>query len=301
MTWRIIHITNVDKLSLNTNNLQIKKVDTEVTIPLGDIYALIIEDLKISLTTRLLVELSYYNILVLFCNQKHLPECILTPVSGHFNQYAQTSKQLEWNENRKDKLWELLIKQKIHNHNYILKNNGAEAVRISKMNDLAESVYLQDVENIEGQAARYFYNTFYTDFTRDNDELIENAVLNYGFSILHSAIARTIVAKGLIPAIGVHHVGARNHFNLASDLIEPFRPLVDLLQITDPPPEGYLTREYRIKLINLMHARVTIDNKRHTVIRAIEIMVQSIIDYFEDGKEEKLKLPTLDNYEFYEL
>lgn len=301
MTWRIIHVTDIDKLSLNTNNLQVKKLDTEVTIPLGDIYALIIEDLTISMTTRLLVELSNYNILVLLCNQKHLPECVLTPVSGHFNQYSQTSKQLEWSTNRKNILWEQLMRQKIINHNFILKHMKVETHRIEKMNQLAEVVYQQDFENVEGQAARFFYNTFYSDFTRDNEELIENSVLNYGFSILNSAVARTVVAKGLIPSIGIHHIGGRNHFNLASDLIEPFRPLVDLMQITSPPEEGFLTREYRIKLINLMHARVTIDNKKHTVIRAIEIMIQSVIDYFDTGKIEDLKLPTLDNFEFYEL
>ena len=131
------------------------------------------------------------------------------------------------------------------------------------------------------------------------DFLVENMVLDFGYTILNSAIARTIVAKGLIPALGIHHIGARNHFNLASDIIEVFRPLVDLYLLKHPPKVEYMTREYRLELINLLHARVQIDGKQHTVIRAIEIMVQSIIEYFRTGRYKTLKLPNIKQYSFY--
>ena len=176
----------------------------------------------------------------------------------------------------------------------------ADRHRISKMLTLADVIELNDEKNIEAQAARYFFNTFFEDFNRDNDMLVENGVLNYGYTILNAAIARTIVAKGLLPAIGIHHIGARNHFNLASDLIEPFRSLVDLYLLKNPPEE-FMTREYRLNLINLMHARVEIDGKMQTVIRAIEVMIQSIIDYFRTSDEKVLKFPSLKRYEFYEL
>ncbi|MCF7593831.1 MULTISPECIES: type II CRISPR-associated endonuclease Cas1 [Staphylococcus] len=300
MSWRIVYVSDVNHMSLNLNSLKIMKGDLETKIPLSDIFALVIEDLTTTITARLLVELSDYNILVIFCNQKHLPECTLQPVSGHFNQYTQMKEQLKWDEARKSELWKIIIENKIQNQIECMKYLSIQSERVDKMIELKNSVTLFDRNNIEGQAAKYYFNSFFEDFTRDNEEIIENAVLNYGYTILNSAIARTIVAKGLIPAIGIHHIGGRNHFNLASDLIEPFRPIVDLFLLKHPP-QDFLTKEYRVKIINLLHARIEIDGKMQTVIRAIEIMIQSIIDYFKDGQLDRVKFPKLSKYSFYEL
>lgn len=300
MSWRIVYVSDVNHMSLNLNSLKIMKGDLETKIPLSDIFALVIEDLTTTITARLLVELSDYNILVIFCNQKHLPECTLQPVSGHFNQYTQMKEQLKWDEARKSELWKIIIENKIQNQIECMKYLSIQSDRVDKMIELKNSVTLFDRNNIEGQAAKYYFNSFFEDFTRDNEEIIENAVLNYGYTILNSAIARTIVAKGLIPAIGIHHIGGRNHFNLASDLIEPFRPIVDLFLLKHPP-QDFLTKEYRVKIINLLHARIEIDGKMQTVIRAIEIMIQSIIDYFKDGQLDRVKFPKLSKYSFDEL
>ena len=300
MSWRIVYASDVSKMSLNLNSLKVTKGDMEVKIPLSDIFAVVIEDLTVTLTARLLVELSDYNILVILCNQKHLPECMLQPISGHFSQYGQMKEQLSWEQAQKDELWKRLVQQKIGNQIECMRHVQVDPIRIEKMQQLQASVKLFDRENIEGQAAKYYFNSFFTEFTRDNDDLLENAVLNYGYTILNSAIARTIVAKGLIPAIGVHHIGGRNHFNLASDLIEPFRPLVDLFLLKHPP-EDFMTKSYRLNLVNLLHARIEIDGKMQTVIRAIDIMIQSMIEYFREGRIDLLKFPNLYKYEFYEL
>ncbi|PTJ02024.1 type II CRISPR-associated endonuclease Cas1 [Staphylococcus simulans] len=300
MAWRIVYLSEVDKLALNLNNLKIAKGDLEVKIPFCDIFAIVIEDLTTTITSRLMIELSKYNILVVFCNQQHLPECMVHPINGHFNQYGQMKEQLQWSEQNKGELWKHILVQKIQNQIQCMKHVGVLDERIIKMKQLQTLVTSRDVMNIEGQAAKYYFNTFFEDFRRDDEFLIENMVLNFGYTILNSAIARTIVAKGLIPALGIHHIGARNHFNLASDIIEVFRPLVDLYLLKHPPEEEYMTKAYRLKLVNLMHARVQIDGKQHTVIRAIEIMVQSIIEYFRTGRYETLKLPNIKQYSFYE-
>lgn len=300
LSWRIVYVSEVDKLTLNINSLKVAKGDLEVKVPLGDIFAIVIEDLTVSLTARLITELSQYNILVIFCNQKHLPECVMHPINGHYSQYGQMKSQLNWDEKGKGILWRNIIKRKILNQLECMKYMQVENFRLEKMKTYSNSVSLFDRENIEGQAARYYFNSFFDEFNRDNEDLIENAVLNYGYAILNAAIARTIVAKGLIPAIGIHHVGERNHFNLASDLIEPLRPLVDLYLLKNPP-ECFMTKEYRLELVNILHARVLIDGKMQTVIRAIGIMIQSVIDYFDTGDENKIKLPSLIKYKFYEL
>ncbi|WP_017187713.1 type II CRISPR-associated endonuclease Cas1 [Alkalibacillus haloalkaliphilus] len=301
MGWRVVHVSQVDQLSLHLDNLRVYQGDLDVKVPLNDIFALVIEDLSCKLSTRLMVELSKNNILVLLCNQQYLPECIIQPVSGHYGQYKQMMKQLNWTDEMKNLMWQAIIRKKVHNQMQVMLKNLVELHRVEKMQDLKSYISPGDEHNIEGQAARIYFNSFFGhDYRRDNDDYVENAALNYGYSILHSAIARTIVAKGLIPGLGIHHIGHRNPHNLASDLIEPYRPIVDHFVIKKPP-EGYLTKEYRIELINLLHAKIQVNNQSQTVIRSIELFINSLFDAFETGKSEKLKLPNIEKLSFHEL
>ncbi|WP_062197342.1 type II CRISPR-associated endonuclease Cas1 [Massilibacterium senegalense] len=301
MSWRIIYASEVDKLSLHLHSLKVKKGDLEIKIPLSDIFAVVVEDLTANLTTRLLVELSRNNILVILCNQQHLPECIIQPVSGHFGQYKQMVKQLSWEEDLKGTAWQSIIRYKIKNQIECMKKIGTSNHRLDKMVELGKNITINDQTNIEGQAARIYFNSIFDgDFVRSNPNLVENAALNYGYAIFNAAIARTIVAKGLIPALGIYHKGERNHFNLASDIIEPFRPIVDYF-VSSKPPEIFLTKDYRVKLINLLHTKILIDGKQQTVIRAIEIMIQSLFEFFETGGKQQIKMPSLMKIKFYEL
>ncbi len=161
MSWRIVYVSDVNHMSLNLNSLKIMKGDLETKIPLSDIFALVIEDLTTTITARLLVELSDYNILVIFCNQKHLPECTLQPVSGHFNQYTQMKEQLKWDEARKSELWKIIIENKIQNQIECMKYLSIQSDRVDKMIELKNSVTLFDRNNIEGQAAKYYFNSFF--------------------------------------------------------------------------------------------------------------------------------------------
>ncbi|WP_245911429.1 type II CRISPR-associated endonuclease Cas1 [Paraliobacillus ryukyuensis] len=298
--WRIIHISNVDQLSLQLDNLKVKKADDEVRVPLRDIFAIVIEDLTCKLTSRLMIELSKNNILVLLCNQKYLPECIVQPVSGHALQYRQMVKQLNWGTDLKADLWKKIIQKKILNQAEVMKRNDIEKNRVFKLKELATNVETEDKSNMEGQAARIYFNSFFDEnYTRSNPNYIENAALDYGYAIVHSAIARTVVAKGLISGLGIFHKGERNPHNLASDIIEPFRPIIDYF-VVKQPPEGYLSKDYRIQLINLLHAKVVINSKLQTLIRSIEICIDSFLEYFETGKSEKIQLPSLDKIVLYE-
>ncbi|GAA5417809.1 CRISPR-associated endonuclease Cas1 [Paraliobacillus ryukyuensis] len=300
MGWRIIHISNVDQLSLQLDNLKVKKADDEVRVPLRDIFAIVIEDLTCKLTSRLMIELSKNNILVLLCNQKYLPECIVQPVSGHALQYRQMVKQLNWGTDLKADLWKKIIQKKILNQAEVMKRNDIEKNRVFKLKELATNVETEDKSNMEGQAARIYFNSFFDEnYTRSNPNYIENAALDYGYAIVHSAIARTVVAKGLISGLGIFHKGERNPHNLASDIIEPFRPIIDYF-VVKQPPEGYLSKDYRIQLINLLHAKVVINSKLQTLIRSIEICIDSFLEYFETGKSEKIQLPSLDKIVLYE-
>ncbi|WP_096186943.1 type II CRISPR-associated endonuclease Cas1 [Evansella halocellulosilytica] len=302
MSWRVVHVTNVDQMSLHLDSLKVKRGDDELKIPLSDIFSIIIEDLTCKLTGRLIVELSKHNILVLLCGQEHLPETQLLPVSGHFGQHKRMRQQLKWSEDKKGVLWKKIVSQKIFNQVKVMERQKIEQPRINRLLNLMSEVEDFDYTNCEAQAAKIYFNSFFDDhFYRSNTQIIENAALNYGYSIFHAAIARTIVAKGLIPGIGIFHRGERNPFNLASDIIEPFRPIVDAF-VLERPPEEFLTKEYRLNLINLLHSRISIDGKLQTVIRAIDIFVGSIVDYFSAEKgDKKLKLPGTHKLVFHEL
>ncbi|GEL07761.1 type II CRISPR-associated endonuclease Cas1 [Salisediminibacterium halotolerans] len=302
MSWRVVHITNVEQMSLHLDSLKIKRGDEELKIPLADIFSVIIEDLTCKLTSRLMVELSKNNILVLICGQQHLPESQILPISGHFGQHKRMIQQLNWNEDQQAELWGKIIGQKIYNQARVMERNQIEQQRVNRMYNLISEIQPWDQENCEAQAARLYFNSFWEgEFSRNDPDKIENAALNYGYAIFHAALGRTITAKGLLPGLGIFHKGERNPFNLASDLIEPLRPIVDAF-VLDNPPEDYLTKEYRLQLINLLHARVMIDGKLQTVIRTIDIYLGSIIEYFDTGgKLEKLKIPNTHKMKLYEL
>ena len=302
MSWRIIHITNVEQMSLHQDSLKVKRGDDELKIPLGDIFSIIIEDLTAKMTGRLMVELSKKNILVLLCGQKHLPEAQLLPISGHFGQMKRIRQQINWDEEKKGDVWKTIIEKKIFNQIKVMTRVRVDQQRINMVLNLLSEVDHFDASNCEARAAKIYFNSLFEfDFNRGNDQLLENAALDYGYTILNSAIARTVAAKGLIPSIGIFHKGERNHYNLASDLIEPFRPVVDLF-VRESPPEDMLTYDYRMKLINLMHARILIDGKLQTMIRAIDVFTGSIIDYFDNKiKTDQIKLPDISRIAFHEL
>ncbi|QQK78954.1 type II CRISPR-associated endonuclease Cas1 [Salicibibacter cibi] len=299
MSWRVVHVTNVDQMSLHLDSLKVKRGDDELKIPLADIFSVVIEDLTCKLTGRLIVELSKHNILVLVCGQDHLPETQLLPVTGHFGQHKRMTRQLEWDDDKKGELWKKIVGQKIFNQTRIMERAKVEQPRINRLLNLLSEIEPFDRTNCEAQAAKIYFNSFFgEDYNRSNREIIENSALNYGYSILHSAIGRTILAKGLLPSIGIFHRGERNPFNLASDIIEPFRPIVDAYVIEQPPDE-FLTKQYRLNLINLLHSRISIDGKLQTVIRAIDIFVGSIIEYFDTGNQ--IKSPNAKKIAFHEL
>lgn len=300
MGWRIVHVSKIDQMSLQLDNLRLQRNDQDIKIPLRDIFALVIEDLTCKLTSRLMIELSKNNVLVLLCNQYYLPECVVQPVSGHASHYRQMMKQLEWSKELKQIAWQQVVMRKIENQSLIMRKNMIENTQCEKIESLINKVEVGDLSNQEGQAARLYFNSFFdNEFTRQDSDYIENAALNYGYAILNSAIARTIVAKGLISGLGIHHKGERNLNNLASDLIEPFRQIVDYFVIKNPPNE-YLTKEYRVDLINLLHAKVRIENKMQTVIRVIELTIDSLLRFFETGNPDKLQFPDVSKIVLYE-
>lgn len=199
---------------------------TTAQIHLSEIDIIILETTDITVTTMLLKRLTDENILVIFCDDKRLPSSNLQSYYGRHDSSLQLQKQINWTVEIKSQVWTYIVSEKILNQAQSLINNNflKKAVRLLKLQDGIEPF---DPTNREGHAARIYFNTLFGNkFSRKDDSVI-NTGLNYGYTLLMSMFAREIVKCGCLTQLGLKHANQFNNFNLASDFMEPFRPIID--------------------------------------------------------------------------
>lgn len=226
MGWRTVVVNAHAKLSYKNNHLLYKDAYKHEQIHLSEIDILILETTDILISTMLAKRLMDEKILVIFCDDKRLPVAQLMPYYGSHNTSLQLMKQLEWSEDRKAVVWTEIIAQKLINQATFLYRQEY-VTKSETLGKLCSELVYFDPNNREGHAARiYFHALFGAHFSRKDDTAI-NAGLDYGYTLLMSMFAREIVATGCVTQLGLKHVNQFNPFNLASDLMEAFRPLVD--------------------------------------------------------------------------
>lgn len=278
MSWRTIVISKRAKLDLQLGYMVVRS--EEVTkIVLSEISTILIESTAVSLTTGLLAELSKRKIKVIFCDEKRNPSSELVSYYGSHDTSNKVRKQIAWKQNTKEAVWTEIVTEKIRKQKEILEILGKEESEI--LSSYIKEITWNDGTNREGHAAKVYFNALFgLDFTRTEDNYI-NAGLNYGYSIILSAFTREIVANGYITQLGLFHDNMFNRFNLASDLMEPFRPLVDymVLQMTLVEFE----RIQKMELVNLMNKEVIINDRCELISNAIKIYCKSVFDALEDG------------------
>ncbi|MBC2238726.1 type II CRISPR-associated endonuclease Cas1 [Listeria innocua] len=226
MGWRTIVVNSHSKLSYKNQHLVFKSAYQQEMIHLSEIDVLLLETTDITLTTMLINCLVAENILILFCDDKRLPIGKLLPFYGRHDSSLQLSKQLEWDAELKAAVWTEIISQKILNQSVFLSmlNYDEKADSLIKLH---ETLAVFDPTNREGHAARIYFNQLFgNDFTREQENDV-NSGLNYGYTLLLSIFARELVKAGCMTQFGLKHANQFNDFNFASDLMEPFRPLVD--------------------------------------------------------------------------
>ena len=195
-------------------------------------------------------------------------------------------KQLEWTNDQKQYLHQQIVIHKIINQIdacYICKVDTFQD-NFARLNLYVEEVTLGDTTNKEGLSAKVYFSLMYGKQFRRFEEDVINGALNYGYAVLRSQISKTLIAKGLNTALGIFHRGPGNNFNLSDDIIEVFRPIIDIWvskNITADIEE--LTKEHRLGLIKATTGKVIINGKKQTIFNAISIMVDSIINYFDNG------------------
>lgn len=226
MGWRTVVVNTHSKLSYKNNHLVFKDAYRTELIHLSEVDILLLETTDIVLSTMLVKRLVDENVLVIFCDDKRLPTAQLMPFYGKHDSSLQLSRQIAWEEETKSLVWTTIIAQKILNQAYYLGEchffEKSQAIM-----DLYHGLEPFDPSNREGHAARIYFNTLFgNDFSREQDNAI-NAGLDYGYSLLLSMFAREVVLCGCVTQLGLKHANQFNQFNFASDIMEPFRPLID--------------------------------------------------------------------------
>ena len=286
MSWRTVVITGNAKLDYKMDYMVVRKSDMTTRIYIGEIGMLIIESTAISLTTMLLSELTKHKNKIVFCDEKHNPQSELIPYYGSHDTSAKVRMQTQWSKEVKENIWTEIVSEKIRKQSDHLKENDQE-VQADMLKQYVKEIELGDKTNREGHAAKVYFNALFgLDFSRSKECAI-NAALNYGYGILLSCFNREVIANGYITQLGLFHNNMFNQFNLASDLMEPFRILVDRIVVKNKPEK--FEREEKLDYIYMLEDEVLIDGKYQYVSNAIKIYCRSIFDALNENDVSLIK------------
>lgn len=276
MSWRVVVVSKRSKLDYKTGSLVVRSEGDEKRIFLDDISVLICETTAISITAYLLAELTERKIKVIFCDNKHNPASELIPMYGSYISSGRIREQVAWSEDAKAKIWQQITKYKIANQARVLRHAGRQDKELQLL-EYAKQVEPGDVTNREGHAAKVYFNSLFgVDFYRNSND-IRNAILNYGYTILLSCFNREIAASGYITQLGIWHDNAENPFNLGSDIMEPFRPIVDKFAY-DHSDFTVFEKKEKLQVVDLLNSKVKLDNTEQYLNNAIGIYARSVFN-----------------------
>jgi CRISPR-associated protein Cas1 len=273
MSWRTVVISRNAKLDYKLDYLVVRQ--GEITrIHLSEISILLIESTAVSLTAALLSELVKRKIKVIFCDEKRNPSSELIPYYGSHDTSAKVKKQIEWTAEIKRMVWTEIVTEKIRKQMELLRALGKP--EYSLLEEYIGQIQPGDITNREGHAAKVYFNALFgMKFTRTADIPI-NAALNYGYGLLLSACNREITANGYITQLALFHDNMFNPFNFGSDLMEPFRILVDE-RVYFMQPEKF-DRDEKMQMVDILNKDIVIDGKRNYVNNAMKLYCKSVFE-----------------------
>lgn len=284
MSWRTVVITRSAKLDYQLGYLIVRKDDVK-KIHISEIAVLIIESTAVSLTGVLISELTKQGVKVIFCDEKQNPSSEIVPYYGSHDTSKKLSEQIHWAESVKEAVSTRILIDKIKQQAFLLSSLGLDPEQ--KVLSFAKEMMPGDPSNREAHAARvYFPLVFGSHFIRSSDTST-NFALDYGYSVLLAAFNREISASGYITQLGLSHRNAFNKFNFASDLMEPFRPIVDyMVYCLDPDSFGSDEKHY---ILTIFKETVEIDGKKENLTNAIGIYSRSVFEALNKGSAEHVK------------
>ncbi len=298
MAWRSVMITRPAYLRYSQHNMVVRQDSEDISIPLEDVSVLVLESTQITISGQLLSACAKYKIAVITVGDEHLPNGVLLPHEPHSRMLKILKSQLGLSKPKRKRLWQTLVKQKIQNQAAVLaKFSSAELSK--RLLSLSGKVVSGDIGNLEAQASQIYFPALFGKHFSRKQERFHNAVLNYGYAIIRASLARNLVCHGLQTALGLHHHNELNQFNLADDLIEPYRPLLDdyILESFPGDPPDDLTSTHKAKVLEFLHQDITMLShdkvwSKSSLLAAAEAIVISLIQSIQIG-EDRLHLPYL--------
>lgn len=291
MSWRSVVISRPARLQREKFALLIEQ-EQSVRVPFEDIAIIVLNHREIVLTHPVLSACGEYGISLFATDDTHHPSGVFLPYLQHSRSTRWLRKQLAASRPLVKQTWAAIVRQKIANQGYCLNISGHEGGDTLAL--YARQVRSGDSTLMESQAAAfYFTRLFGRNFGRSQLSWT-NAALNYGYAILRGAIARGLVAHGFFPSLGLHHASEQNAFNLADDIIEPFRPVVDLHVASNCADNLLdLSPADKASLVSLLNVDMEMSGGRMAVLSAIEQTVESLARVLDRNTESLLDLPAL--------
>lgn len=276
MSYRVVFIENEVNISVKLNNLVIQKQEGDIWIPMEDISMIVLDNLKIRLSVRMLSLLAEYNVSVVLCDRKHLPIGFYSSYDNHSRISKYIGYQIKTEQQTYDEIWRQIVEHKLKNQASVLKILGKNLSAADHILEFAMSVLPGDPHNREAHGAKVYFNTLMNStFSRGNEDILLNSGLDYGYAIMRSYIARLCVGYGLNSQIGIHHRNEYNRFNLIDDLIEPVRPIVDLHAYRLLQDKKFFRIEERRSLVNIVNHKIEYKKKKMYLGNALEEYVSS--------------------------
>ena len=292
---RTLYFSKEAYLSTQKRRLVVRypNLDSTKSIPIEDIGIVIIDHYRITFSSTLLNRLLENNVAFITCDAHHLPLGMFLNLNGHSLQQEHFAAQIEVTQAHKDRLWKQTIIAKISNQASLLERKGVE---VPKLHRLAKNVKNGDTENLEAQAASYYWKQLFKDlpsFTRERFGRAPNGLLNYGYTILRGIIARALVSSGLLPTLGIHHHNKYNAYCLADDIMEPYRPFVDKMVLCLVEKGlGELTADTKQTLLKIPVIDVIINQQKSPLMHAVQQTTASLQQCFT-GHLKEIKYPKL--------
>lgn len=296
MIKRTIYIGNPSYLKINQNQLVVqdpKTKEVKGTIPIEDIALLMLDHYQITISNQLITKLQGNNVAIINCDAHHLPLGIMLPLYGHTEQSERVKYQIEASEPLKKQLWKQTVEQKIINQQALLKVIDKPFIQ---MDHYIQNIKSGDITNMEGKAAQFYWKNLFDDFTRKRYGNAPNNLLNFGYAVLRSIIARALVSSGLLPVLGIFHKNKYNPYCLADDIMEPYRPFVDKIVFNYTLLYGMtneLTKDIKTAILNIATQDVMIDNMQRPLLVAVSTTTASLFKCYT-GELRQIKYPALD-------
>lgn len=293
--WRTILITKPSRLSLRKLQLLYEPHEEEsISVPLEDITVIVLENNQATLSVALLSMCAEKNIAIFSCDNYHMPNGLFIPFHQHsrLSQISHIQKDIKLP--LKKQLWQKIITQKITNQSQLLQYFQKENFGLEVLKDKVKS---GDSQNLEALAAKRYWGMLFEDFCRDQKALDpRNIALNYGYAIVRGAVARALVSYGLLPTYGVFHNSDLNAYNLADDIVEPLRPMVDMV-VKNLEQEDALDANLGVSvksaLLNVLVMQMKLNDEEVTLLDVCDIMAHSFVKAIKFNDVKNLHLPSL--------